>query len=50
MVEFAWNNHYHSSIEMTPFFANYGMHPTMMDIPLEGQRDTPTWIKRLKII
>jgi hypothetical protein len=50
MAEFVWNNHYHSSIEMTPFLANYGMHPTMTNVPSEGQRDTPTQIKRLKII
>jgi hypothetical protein len=50
MAEFAWNNHHHSSINMTPFFVNYGMHPTMTDVPSEGQCDTPTRIKRLKIV
>jgi hypothetical protein len=26
-AEFAYNNHHHPSIEMTPFYANYGYHP-----------------------
>jgi len=47
MAEFAWNNHHHSSIDMTPFFANYGMHPTITNVPSAGQQDTPTRIKRL---
>ena len=28
MVEFAINNSYHESLKHTPFFLNYGMHPT----------------------
>ena len=32
---------------MTPFYANYGMHPTMTDLPSEGQYDVPKRIKRL---
>ena len=47
MAEFAWNNHHHSSINMTPFYANNGMHPTMTDIPTEGQYDVPKRIKRI---
>jgi len=47
LVEFAWNNHHHSLINMTPFFANYGMHPTMTDVLSAGQQDTPTRIRRL---
>jgi len=47
LAEFAWNNHHHSSINMTPFFANYGMHPTITDVPSVGQQDTPTRVKRL---
>ena len=47
MAEFAWNNHHHSSLDMTPFYANYGMHPTMTDLPSEGQYDVPKRIKRL---
>ena len=44
---FAWNNHHHSSLDMTPFYANYGMHPTMTDLPSEGQYDLPKRIQRL---
>lgn len=29
IAEFAYNNSYHTSIQMTPFFANYGYHPKM---------------------
>ena len=47
LAEFAWNNHHHSSLEMTPFYANYGMHPTMTDLPSEGQYDLPRRIQRL---
>ena len=47
LAEFAWNNHHHLSLDMTPFFANYSMHPTMTDLPLEGQYDTPKRIKHL---
>jgi len=47
MAEFAWNNHHHSSLKMTPFFTNYGMHPMMMDVPTTGQQDTPKRIERL---
>jgi hypothetical protein len=47
MAEFAWNNHYHSSLGMTPFFANYGMHPTMTDLPSAGQEDTPKRLRRI---
>ena len=28
IAEFAYNNSYHSSIKTTPFFANYGYHPS----------------------
>ena len=46
-TEFAWNNHHHTSLDMTPFFANTGMHPTMTDVPTVGQYDTPKRIKRI---
>ena len=29
IAEFAYNNSYHSSIGMTPFFCNYGYHPRL---------------------
>ena len=32
---------------MTPFYANYGMHPTMTDLLSEGQYDVPKQIQRL---
>ncbi len=36
MAEFAWNNHYHHSIRITPFYANYGRHPVLTNrAPLE---------------
>jgi len=47
MAEFAWNNHHHSSLEMMPFFTNYGMHLTMTDLPLISQYGTPKRIKRI---
>ena len=47
MAEFSWNNHHHSSIGMTPFYANTGMHPMITDVPSEGQYDVP---KRIKCI
>ena len=36
-AEFAYNNHHHPSIDMTPFFANYGYHPTLTNVPSTGQ-------------
>uniref|UniRef100_A0A8C5LPA6 Gypsy retrotransposon integrase-like protein 1 n=1 Tax=Leptobrachium leishanense TaxID=445787 RepID=A0A8C5LPA6_9ANUR len=30
MAEFAYNNHIHKSIKVSPFYANYGLHPTML--------------------
>lgn len=47
MAEFAWNNHHHSSLDMTPFYMNYRMHPTMTDLPSKGQYDVPKRIKCL---
>ena len=36
-AQFAWNNHYHSSIGMTPFFTSKVRHPTFTDIPARAQ-------------
>jgi transposase InsO family protein len=47
MAEFAWNNHHHASLGTTPFFANYGMHPTFTDVPSAGQQETPKRVERL---
>lgn len=37
LAEFAYNNSHHSSIGMTPFYANYGYNPTFTDRPSTGQ-------------
>ena len=34
LAEFAYNNTVHSSIKMTPFFANYGFHPCFDPLPI----------------
>ena len=41
MAEFAYNNHHHPSIDATPFFANYGYHPTLTNVPTVGQSGPP---------
>jgi hypothetical protein len=46
-AEFAWNNHYHSSLRMTPFYANSGMHPTTTDVPSIRQTDMVGQITRI---
>jgi hypothetical protein len=40
-VEFAYNNHHHPSIDMTPFFANYGYHPTLTNMLTAAQSGEP---------
>jgi hypothetical protein len=40
-AEFAYNNHHHLSIDTTPFFANYGYHPTLTNIPSAAQSGEP---------
>ena len=45
MAEFAYNNHHHPLIDTTPFFANYGYHPTLMNVPNARQSGKPDeWI------
>jgi len=39
MAEFVYNNHYHPSIDTTPFFANLGYHPTLTNVPTTAQSD-----------
>ena len=49
MVEFAYNNHHHPSIDTTPFFANYGYHPTLMNVLSAAQSDKPDkWIQQIR--
>jgi transposase InsO family protein len=40
-AEFAYNNHHHPSIDTTPFFANYGYHPTLTNVPSTAQSGEP---------
>jgi hypothetical protein len=40
-AEFAYNNHHHPSIDTTPFFANYGYHPTLTNVPSAAQSGEP---------
>jgi len=47
LAEFAWNNHYHESIKMTPFYANYGRHPVLTDQPPLDQLPIPGRIERI---
>ena len=47
-VEFAYNNHHHPSIDTTPFFVNYGYHPTLTNVLSAGQSGkTDEWIRRI---
>jgi len=41
MAEFSYNNHHHPSIDTTLFFANYGYHPTLSNVPTAAQSDEP---------
>ena len=41
MAEFAYNNHHHPLIDATPFFANYGYHPMLTNVPSAAQSDEP---------
>jgi hypothetical protein len=40
-AEFAYNNHHHPSIDTTPFFANYGYHPTLTNVASIAQSGEP---------
>jgi len=41
MAEFTYNNHHHPLIGMTPFFTNFGYHPTLTNVPMAAQSDPP---------
>ena len=48
MVEFAYNNHHHPLINTTPFFTNYGYHPTLTNVLSAVQFDKPNkWIQQI---
>jgi hypothetical protein len=40
VAEFAYNNHVHSSTQQTPFFSNYGFHPTAPSSLIRSSADT----------
>jgi hypothetical protein len=47
-TEFAYNNHFHPSIQTTPFYANYGYHPVYTDrASLEQVLDMPLRIQHI---
>jgi len=49
LAEFAYNNHHHPSIGTTPFFANFGYHPTLTNVPMMAQSDPPDkWIQQIQ--
>lgn len=41
MAELTYNYHHHPSIDMTPFFENYGYHPTLTNVPSAVQQNKP---------
>jgi hypothetical protein len=41
MAEFSYNNHHHPSINTTPFFANFGYHPRLSNVPMAAQSNPP---------
>ena len=46
MVEFAYNNHHHPSINTIPFFTNYGYHLALTNVPSATQSNKPNkWIQ-----
>jgi transposase InsO family protein len=41
MAEFSYNNHHHPLIDTTPFFANFGYHLTLSNVPMAAQSNPP---------
>jgi len=35
LAEFQYNNLIHDATHMTPFYANYGFHPTFLTTPIK---------------
>jgi hypothetical protein len=51
MCEFALNNTYHSSIDCTPFYLNYGFHPrtpTTIDLPSRSNTASKEFLQNLQ--
>ena len=51
MAEFSYNNSKHSATTLTPFFANYGFHPSMSLLPPSPASKTPaadSYVQRLR--
>ena len=50
LAEFSYNNSKHSATSLTPFFVNYGFHPSMSLLPLSPSSSTPaadSYVQRL---
>ena len=41
LAEFTYNNSKHSATTLSPFFANYGFHPSMSLLPTSPHSTTP---------
>ena len=51
LAEFSYNNSKHCATSLTPFFANYGFHPSMSLLHLSPSTRTPaadSYVQRLR--
>ena len=51
LAEFSYNNSKHSATTLSPFFANYGFHPTMSLLSTSPELETPvadSYVQQLK--
>ena len=51
LAEFSYNNSKHSATILSPFFANYGFHPSMSLLPTDPDSTTPaadSYVKQLQ--
>lgn len=47
-TEFAYNYHYHPTIQTTPFYANYGYQPVYTNcVPPDQVLDLPLWLQKI---